>query len=348
MKKQQLLFISALLSVVLFINNVNAEKYRVNNTGGVNADYTDLQIAIDAASHGDTIYVEPSSVSYGSISINKKLTIFGPGYFLSENPETQANPSTARITDITLEYGSDTSLLAGLNIEGLLEFYPYNYGDINNVVIMRNKIFRIHLNSSYSDIGGNNNMILQNYIHNSTNSSYTITIDSYFDGILFQNNYIANTWSTYLNAIEMSDFSQVIFSNNVISGDVLNYPSTQFENNIFIDATISDTSAAGSFDYNIANTDILPYASEHQIIADLTTIFDDACETCASTDGQYQIEGASAAFGYANDYTECGMFGGSNPYILSGMPPIPAIFDFKSPSSAADSLSVTIKIKSHK
>ena len=342
--KKQIFFNTIALIIVLMLVGIDTEagKWRVNNTGGVDTDFTSLAAAHTGASNGDTIYIESSGVSYGTLTITKKLCIFGPGYFLPENPETQANPVTAKLGDITLGSGSDSTILAGLEIT-YLQFNAVANVNINNVVIMRNKIGRVYLNN-YNTYGGSNNMIIQNYIEYAS-SSNAVDIESYFNNTLLQNNYISSTYGTP-STLRIAASSSVIVSNNVIRGNVQNQNNTIFENNIFINATLSDTTAALSFDYNIANTAILPYTSVRQIIADLTTIFNDACATCSSTDGQYQVEGA--AIGYANDGTQCGMFGGSNPYVLSGLPPIPAIFEFKSPSAAADSLSVTIKIKSHK
>ncbi|MFO7923195.1 MAG: hypothetical protein R6U58_05845, partial [Bacteroidales bacterium] len=79
-------------TVAMFFNvAVNAAVWRISNISGADADFTSIQDAID--SHlvdfsGDTLYIEPSSVSYGSVTLNKSLVIIGNGYFLDENPET--------------------------------------------------------------------------------------------------------------------------------------------------------------------------------------------------------------------------------------------------------------------
>ncbi len=58
---------------------------RVNNNPGADPDYATLQAANDAASNGDTIYVEGSPTNYDGADISKKLVIIGPGYFLTDN-----------------------------------------------------------------------------------------------------------------------------------------------------------------------------------------------------------------------------------------------------------------------
>ncbi|GAG44181.1 unnamed protein product, partial [marine sediment metagenome] len=64
-----------------------------NSVGVVDADFTTLQAAHDssAVTTGDTLYVYGSNTTYGVLATTKRLFIFGPGYFLDENPNTQDN-----------------------------------------------------------------------------------------------------------------------------------------------------------------------------------------------------------------------------------------------------------------
>jgi hypothetical protein len=55
-----------------------------------------------------------SPINYGHLSLSKALTIIGPGYYLNENPETQAYPATASANTITFNNFSSGSLLTGL------------------------------------------------------------------------------------------------------------------------------------------------------------------------------------------------------------------------------------------
>lgn len=64
----------------------------VNNTSsGVTTQHTTLAAAVAAAAEGDIIYLYPSSISYGPATINKKLTIIGPGYLVAQNPSLEIN-----------------------------------------------------------------------------------------------------------------------------------------------------------------------------------------------------------------------------------------------------------------
>ena len=114
MRKQ--LFFAALACACLFSNNVFAKIWRVNNNAGINANFTTLQAAHDGAASGDTLYVEGSSQTYGSLTCSKKLCIIGPGYYLNENPGNQALGLTAQSASLDFGAGSAGSELMGMNV----------------------------------------------------------------------------------------------------------------------------------------------------------------------------------------------------------------------------------------
>src|SRR6266404_6786736 len=108
-----------------------AKIWRVNNNTGINADFTTIQAAHDGAASGDTLYIEGSPNGYGSLTSSKSLTIIGPGYFLSLNPNTQALSYTAQVSGIVYNAGSEGSTVAGFDIS-YLQVY------CSNIVIRRN------------------------------------------------------------------------------------------------------------------------------------------------------------------------------------------------------------------
>jgi hypothetical protein len=68
-----------------------------------------------------------------------------------------------------------------------------------------------------------------------------------------------------------------------------------------------------------------------------------------SNDGIFQLKAGSPAIGAGVGGVDMGLFGGSDPYVLSGLPAIPAIWFISAPSSGsgASGLQVQIKAKSH-
>ena len=70
-----------LLFIACFVYSMSyADIITVSNNPDSPGQYTSLPAAIAAASVGDTILVSGSPTNYGSITINKKLTLFGSGY----------------------------------------------------------------------------------------------------------------------------------------------------------------------------------------------------------------------------------------------------------------------------
>ncbi len=84
-----------------------------NNT---DADINGLYYAAFADAHsaavdGDTIYINPSSRTYGNITISKHLVIYGVGFA----PQTNSKQATT-LSSVTLGGGADNSVLNGLVI----------------------------------------------------------------------------------------------------------------------------------------------------------------------------------------------------------------------------------------
>ena len=64
----------------------------VNNTSsGVTAQYTTLAAAVAGAAEGTSSTSTRRALLDGSATINKKLTIIGPGYYVQQNPSLQIN-----------------------------------------------------------------------------------------------------------------------------------------------------------------------------------------------------------------------------------------------------------------
>ena len=112
-----------------------------------------------------------------------------------------------------------------------------------------------------------------------------------------------------------------------------------FKNNVSV------SNQFGTANGNVANVDI-------------NTLFVDYNGNLGySNDSRWQLTpysvilGApSPAIGAADDGGDCGIFGGAEPYVLSGLPAVPAIFEFDSHLTGTSSggLNVNVKVKSHK
>ena len=102
MKTKKTLF--ALVVSAFLLSHASATIIRVNNQVALNdaasKTYKSFNDAYTAAVNGDTLMIEgsptPYSVTNSEISIQKRLVIIGTGYFLTSNPQTQANNSESR------------------------------------------------------------------------------------------------------------------------------------------------------------------------------------------------------------------------------------------------------------
>ena len=339
-----------LLSVTYF--SLQAKVYRVNNNAGTGAKYSSAQTAHDSCSVGDTLYIEGSSISYGTLNISKKINLIGPGYFLGQNPQTQVNLVSAPFGIITCGSGSAGSYITGIEATNLVV-------QDNNIIIKRNH-FIGNSGSSYASIGIQSNrsgiLITQNYVTNpfSYTSSFPIGVSSGCSNITITNNYLDITpSSTYSGApvIYIDPAASAVVVNNVFQGQSnmsLTLNNTTFNNNIVNIPSGTVTGSNNSMFNNLsasANLDTTSGNAHHnQINVSMSSVFIGT----GSTDGQWKLKAGSPAIAAGLSGEDCGMFGGSDPYILSGIPTIPAIYFFAAPSSGSATLPVHIKIKSNK
>jgi len=305
--------------------------HRVDNNAANNPDFTSAQAAHDASLSGDTLYIAGSSISYGNLVITKTIYIFGSGYFLNENPETQVKTVSAKFGEINFNAGSDGSLLTGFHFTG----YTINI-NANNITIKRNLHIKIAVGNDKSNI-----IITQNYSA-MTGPHTLIHIGSFCQNIIIRNNFFENThpW----RVISSQGSSSLEVQNNILNGYIEVY-NTLFYNNIL--RTVTYIGAGNDVRNNICfGNPFGTTANGNQANVDMTTVF----VGTGSTDGKWQLAPGSPAIGAGVNGEDCGMFGGDDSYVLSGLPNIPAIYFFDAPISGSniDGLPVHVKIKSHK
>jgi hypothetical protein len=332
--------------LMLCFFSAGATSWRLNNNPAVDADFTTFQAAHDAASAGDTIYVEGNGneAHYGNITISKKLIIIGPGYFLNENDATYANPIFARFLSIYIQPSA-----AGTEIYGL---YIYT-ADANtnqlrirasNVVISRN-FFHLHsYNSILLDANVEDVAIVQNYGY-----SVVVAWGVIATNILISNNYLEDR-------IQMNNLSNGIISNNVIRHGASDVFYSQIKNNIIFATGMSDALSVNNtgnyIAYNLNSGNLVSggnYGPGNVGNVNMANVFVGyPTQGSFSTDGKWQLKAGSPAIGAGEGGIDCGIFGGPLPYVLSGLPAIPRIYEAVVPTAGSTSsgLPVIIKAKS--
>lgn len=349
MKKFKLLFI---LAVVFTSVQLNATVWRVNNVAGVNAPFTTLQAAHNSSSvlEGDTLYLEASAGSYGDLIAIKKLVIIGAGYFLNENLNLQANGPTSEVSKIAFNNGSQGSVVAGCTIYEI----KINTSDLvierNNINFNETSIVDggIFFNTSnVSNIIIRNNFLQNNYEGISSSKNYVIRTASTsitgINNIIISKNFISTKKISTSYVLYLTTGFSGTIENNVIYGNVL-MNNAVFNNNILRDGTF--TASNCTYNNNIGNSTQFGITNGNQQNVTMTNVFLGA--TGNSTDSQWQLKVGSPAIGAGVGGVDCGMFGGTFPYVLSGIPAIPAIyFHEQIIDNVNQQLNVTIKAKSH-
>jgi len=267
--------------------------------------------------------VEGSPFSYGNVDLTKRLVIIGPGYFLGQNPETQACLSTAIFENIAFNAESDGSFMTGMTV------ISWTTVQDTGIVLARNHIGGINLSFPAA-----NCQVLQNWME--------LMNISGSQGNIVSNNLITRdypSWSGYCFTIDNGSSATVrhnifggcqtvqncLYENNVATGTAAGY------NNVFtsVNSTVRNNLGAST---QFGNT------SGNQADVDISTVFIGT----GSEDGKYRLLPGSPAAGAGYGGVDCGIFGGSAPYELSGIPNLPAVGYLN-----INGNSVTVRARSH-
>lgn len=313
--------------------------YSVNPNPIAQANFLSLQVAIDSVPSGSILMVHGGN--YGHMRLTKSLIIIGPGYFLTQNPETQATPIPAVCTSMRIDSSAAGSYVSGMMIDST------NYTSL-------------WMNAS--------GVVLQRNLFEATN----IYLGQGVNSCIFKQNYIGYGSSVYGSI----NNTNMIFENNVIyrlSGSSI---SGQFTNNIFIDRGSSNTNGHpsnsiyqnnicahnGNYGNNggpairsvngnvLLNNFFVSYSSPnvdslngnyHNIPA--TDLFNNPSDPNYET--RWELAPSSPAVGRGLNGEDCGIFGGAEPYILSGIPFVPNIYELNVPFTGTSGSGIDVEIK---
>lgn len=331
-----------LMTIIAMLSLCSAQTYAkiwtVDQRPGAN--FTTLSAAHTGAASGDTIVVSGSPVPYSSVTFTKKLVVLGPGYFLDENTNIQANTHPARISgNTTFSTGSSGSVMMGFH------FISTVFINTDKITFSRN---RVEIASTFSDAisiqtNVNDVLISQNYVTVHSGGIRCIYVGSQDTNLIIKNNYL-EAQSGY-GAIDASVAFTGEISNNVIYGtsaSTMTISAGNFINNIIRSGKYS---ASGIIPYNniCADTTLKPWTDfGNQINVNMTSVF----ESSGTSDTKWKLSstgGPASGTGFGG--VDCGMYDNStgSAYIPSGIPPIPSIYEF----DASDLNNITVKVKSH-
>ncbi len=330
---------------------------RVNNTAGISSVYSSLSTAIDAANPGDTLHIEGTNTFYGSPYITKRLIIIGPGFFHADtaaNPNTQAN-KLAAYAELNFGPGSKGSVVQGMGLGGITvsdSFITLQRNLISGTVNLGNA------GHSYGDTIRNN--FFDGGAINNTSGTYQVK------SLFIYNNLIVKESGTFMNVTVLPNTSGYFVNNTIIAvlstnATTLSVQNFTFQNNIFGRVNFGTTSSPNSYQganiflNNIAKAG-LPTGNNNMLNIDPVDIYvgwGSPGTGTYSTDARYKLKANSPALnaGVLNGTAvDCGAFGGPAPYTLSGMPPVPSIYQLSMPTqvnSGTPSISVSVGAASH-
>ena len=162
------------------------------------------------------------------------------------------------------------------------------------------------------------NSIIQNFFSSSflSNNITGITVTN----LNISNNYFYSSATNFSGITTSGQFTNNIFSSGFSLGTFL------IQNNIQLDPASPITCGSCVIQDNISTGTTFGNTNGNQENVPGSGIFTGT----GSTDGQWQLAPGSPAKGAGVGGTDCGIFGGTTPYVLSGIPSIPSIYTLTS------------------
>jgi hypothetical protein len=300
---------------------IHAATWTVDEDESRPADFRNVQQAVDAAAPDDVILLagRPGSVpaDYGWLNLSKRLIIKGPGY---GDRSSQVN--------IKLFPGAD-----GSRFEGLI----------------------LHLDSE-SDESSVDGIV----INRCTGGDWTLYGDRHTISQSFTHGYLQILGN---QCMVRNTFSKLhIYGDRaVVEHCVIDVPTaiategggayfsfgseTSVSNSIIIRPGGNTTFAAGTIRNCLALGDdnILPLGNGNISGGLLEDVFEGPFSW--PTDTSYRLKNGSLAKGAGLGGVDMGMFGGTKPYVIGGIPPIPRVTSLIVPAVVPDSSGLTFEVE---
>jgi len=354
-----------LFSVVAYAQTV----HRVTN--GMN-----LQTVIDNAASGDVILVEGGN--YGNIELVKTLSLYGTGYFLTQS----ATAGSSVVADVLFKSGSQGSIITGFIANNInigvsnigIRRNNVNYirigwdtnsnnswatnSSLSNFSINQNYCQRLEVvttsNFSISNISFKNNLVALGF--HLQGQVYAEITNNTFDCDFFGSNLCGNVtrFEYYVSIVnpsggESGGILPITMKNNIIpnqyTGGYTCVSAASRTNQLY-------TNIPFIFSNNIVhlspiNGQVAATIPSNLSLSDLSNIYVGYPNNPnnLALDARNQLAPNSPARGAGENGTDCGAFGGDDPYVLSGIPDIPSIYQLTVPSQVPQNGTLNVQIK---
>lgn len=340
MKKLNLTLVLLLFSALSYAGIIT-----VDNRAGSGANYSTISSAVSAATNGDTLYIHPSTSSYGGFTLNKGLVIIGSGH----NPEFTGGVG-ATITTISLSNGSSNSQFIGLIIDAI----KCNVWQTSHNILIRNNFFPKFqaIKGAFGDASESNDWIIEGNVFieeigcgacviidlqtgatGVTNSNWIIR-NNFIQSKGSQNNTVIfgnlNASTVVENNIILHRNTNAIFKSDVVGGE--------FRNNIFwiTQAGFTDVSTDAT---NVVFSNNLTYHSNGSLVllagdnnvdnSDPEFTLLDSSDPLWNYLNNYQLSATSPGADAGEDGSDVGIYGGTFIFRMEGYPQnFPRFIDF--------------------
>jgi hypothetical protein len=361
---------------IAFTFNASAKIWRVNNNPSLDGDVLQAGTLFDnvnnatnpEAASGDSVYLEPSGTVYNSFQVNKtNIVILGYGYFLQENTGFQANPNSARVSQIEFLTTSSGSSVSGVTVEGFI--YCTN---VSNITITRCFLQYLYINSYTANAAGirMDKCFVRYQIYdqsiaaavtsvtvNIENCIFSDTTNNTTTGVGFSNKIRGLLRNNTFNQCGQIFCYNFYIANNLVVGNTNFGNITQSGNNIYRNNILSYNANA----QNTVVTNTLPNSSNvfaqnmapvfvgtpDNVFNSGTNTYNNRIDKTGSTlEGRFDLKAGSPALGAGENGTTfggatvtgpaCGATGATDPYRKGGFPAIPRITALTVPASVSN------------
>ena len=232
-----------------------------NNPTPMGGAYTTLQSAYDAAVSGDTLYIIPSSTSYGDLNIAKPITIFGGGFY----PDTDTK-YTSEVGALNINAGASNLLLSGLKIGDLRLAYEAVTFSLNTIRVTHCNIDQVGVAESGSNIRSIDSLVFINNVFGNTGGGnitggYVDLVKSGNDvskTYFYNNIFVGSTGTAGTVSADTAYFYNNLFFGQSATGGSTAFAETNsniFRNNIFFGRAPSATTTLtnNTFNFNLSS-----------------------------------------------------------------------------------------------
>ncbi len=346
----------------------HAEILTVSNNINSPGQYTNIQTAVDSANVGDTLLVSGSVVSYGNVTINKALTLFGAGY---DPGNTFAGTTILGIVYLVrfdaIQDASGTKI-SGFNVSRI-DFGGNPGFTLSDVVVERCMMIGSNgINIGWPYTTKAVDCVIQNNIFTSSGTNlYFGNINTpkpenlQVRGNIFNGNIVSdiNSGVSFLN-LDSVYFRNNIFTNSGTGTILDEIKNAIFENNIFFRKDAGNNSSDNAnahcngcafnnnITYQTAN-DVIPYGnnvgSGNMIATDPMLVNYPITGAPFSFAHDYTLQGGSPALLAGTDASDIGITGGAAPFEVGAPPRIPQMTSIQIGPPTAVPLNGTLQIQ---